>query len=248
VIDRASLDGRVAVVTGGGTGIGRATAEVLAAHGAIVVLAGRRPEPLEQTAAELGGLAVPTDVTDPGQCDRLVDTTMATYGRLDILVNNAGGSRTDPFELWSDDDWQQVLDVNAASVWLVSRRAVRPMLEQGKGSIVNISSGAGSSPMPSAPPYAASKAAVNSLTATLAAAWTAKGVRVNGLAVGAVRTDLALQDAERHGFDHDTIGRYNGMGRVAEPEEIAHAVHFFASDASSFCSGATLAINGGPKG
>jgi len=251
VIDRFSLEGRVAVITGGGTGIGRGTALVLAARGADVVLAGRRPEPLAATAAEVESLgrralAVPTDVTEPDQCRALVDTTLAELGHLDVLVNNAGGAETKSIRRWTEDEWHQVLALNLGSVWFLSRCAAEPMLEQGRGSIVNISSGASLLAMPQAAPYGAAKAGVNSLTGSMAASWTCKGVRVNAIAVGAVRAATLLDDAARYGLDPEAIGTTNASGRLGEPEEIGHAVLFFASAASSFCSGQTLYVHGGP--
>ncbi|MFC5752916.1 SDR family NAD(P)-dependent oxidoreductase [Actinomadura rugatobispora] len=248
---RFDLGGRVAVITGGGTGIGRGTALVLAAHGADVVLAGRRPEPLESTAREIEALgrralAVPADVTDPEQCRRLVGTAVERMGRLDILVNNAGGAETKSPMKWTDDEWTRVLALNLGSVWFLSRAAAEPMIEQGGGAIVNISSGASLLAMPQAAPYGAAKAGVNNLTGSLAATWTRKGVRVNTIAVGAVRAATLLEEAERYGHDLDAIGKTNASGRLGEPEEIGYGVLFFASDASSFCSGQTLYIHGGP--
>ncbi|HEU5025973.1 MAG TPA: SDR family oxidoreductase [Spirillospora sp.] len=249
--DRFRLDGRVAVITGGGTGIGRGTALVLAEHGADVVLAARRPEPLEATAKEIRALgrralAVPTDVSDPDQCRRLVGITLREMGRIDILVNNAGGARTKSPMKWTDEEWQHVLALNLGSVFFLSRAAAEPMLAQGKGAIVNISSGASLLAMPQAAPYGAAKAGVNNLTGSLAAAWTRKGVRVNAIAVGAVRAATLLDEAERHGLDPEAVAMTNGSGRLGEPEEIGHAVLFFASDASGFCSGQTLYVHGGP--
>ena len=179
-MDRFDLTGRVAIVTGGGTGIGRGAALVLAEHGADVVLAARRTEPLESTAREIEAagrraLAVRTDVTDPSACQGLVDRTLADLGRIDILVNNAGGAETKSMSKWTDDEWQQVLALNLSSVWHLSRAASAPMLQQGKGAIVNISSGASLLAMPQAAPYAAAKAGVNNLTGSMAAAWTASG-------------------------------------------------------------------------
>ncbi|HXK24692.1 MAG TPA: SDR family oxidoreductase [Myxococcota bacterium] len=248
---RFSLDGRVAIVTGGGTGIGRGAALVLAQHGADLVLAGRRPEPLQATAKEIEALgrralAVPTDVTLPERCQRLVDLTLAELGRVDILVNSAGGARTQSLMKWTEAEWQQVLALNLGSVWFLSRAAAKPMLEQGRGSIVNISSGASLLAMPQAAPYGAAKAGVNNLTGSMAAAWTRKGVRVNAIAVGAVRAATLLEDAERYGLDPESIGNTNASGRLGEPEEIGYGVLFFASDASSFCSGQTLYVHGGP--
>ncbi len=248
---RFSLEGRVALITGGGTGIGRGAALVLAEHGADVVLAARRPEPLESTAKEIEALgrralAVPTDVTDPEECRRLIDTVLREMGRLDILVNNAGGAETKSPLKWADDEWLQVLALNLGSVWHLSRAAAKPMLDQGRGSIVNISSGAGLLAMPQAAPYGAAKAGVNNLTGSLAAAWTRRGVRVNAIAVGAVRAATLTVEAERLGVDPDALGKSNASGRLGEPEEIGYGVLFFASDASSFCSGQTLYMHGGP--
>ncbi len=248
---RFSLEGRIAIVTGGGTGIGRGSALVMAEYGAKVVLAGRRPEPLESTAAEVqasgrSAVAVPTDVTSSEQCEELIARTLQEFGRLDILVNCAGGARTRPISEWTDTEWDRVFALNLGSVWRLSRLAAEHMLEQGKGSIVNISSGASMLAMPQAAPYGAAKAGLNNLTAAMAAAWTRRGVRTNAIAVGAVRAATLLEDAERHGIDPDVIGTMNGSGRLGEPDEIGYGVLFFASDASSFCSGQTLHMNGGP--
>ena len=241
----------MAIITGGGTGIGRGAALVLAEHGADVVLAARRVEPLESTAREIEALgrralALPADVTDPEVCRQLVDTTVAEFGRLDILVNNAGGAETKPISKWTDDEWQQVLALNLGSVWHLSRAAAKPMLAQGKGAVVNISSGASLLAMPQAAPYAAAKAAVNNLTGSMAAAWTGRGVRVNAIAVGAVRAATLIDDLARYGIDPETVGATNGANRLGEPDEIGYGVLFFASDASSFCSGQTLYMHGGP--
>jgi NAD(P)-dependent dehydrogenase (short-subunit alcohol dehydrogenase family) len=249
--DRFSLNERVAIVTGGGTGIGRGIALVLADHGADVVLAARRPEPLASTAREIEALgrralSVPTDVTSPQQCEDLVDVTLREFGHVDILVNNAGGAQTKSLMKWTEEEWHNVVALNLGSVWFLSRAAAAPMLEQGKGSIVNISSGASLLAMPQAAPYGAAKAGVNNLTGSMASAWTRKGVRVNTIAVGAVRAATLLEDAERYGLDPEAIGMTNASGRLGEPEEIGYGVLFFASDASSFCSGQTLYMHGGP--
>jgi NAD(P)-dependent dehydrogenase (short-subunit alcohol dehydrogenase family) len=251
VSGRFSLDGRVAIITGGGTGIGRGAALVLAGHGADVVLAGRRPGPLESTAAEVRALgrralAVPADVTRPENCQQLIDTTLAGFGRLDILVNNAGGAQTRPIATWTGEEWLQVMALNLNAVYFLSVAAAKPMLAQRKGAIVNISSGASLLAMPQAAAYGAAKAGVNQLTGSMAAAWTRKGVRVNAIAVGAVRAATLLDDAARYGLDPEELGKTNASGRLGEPEEIGYGVLFFASDASSFCSGQVLYMHGGP--
>jgi NAD(P)-dependent dehydrogenase (short-subunit alcohol dehydrogenase family) len=251
VTNRFSLEGRVALLTGGGTGIGRGSALVLAEYGADIALAGRRPEPLESTAEDIRALgrkaiAVPTDVTDPEECERFVALALQDLGRIDVLVNCAGGAATRPIAEWNDAEWDRVFALNLSSVWRLSRLVATSMLAQGSGSIVNISSGASMLAMPQAAPYGAAKAGVNNLTGTMAAAWTRRGVRTNAIAVGAVRAATLIEDAERHGIDPDVIGTMNGLGRLGEPDEIGYGVLFFASDASSFCSGQTLHMHGGP--
>lgn len=248
---RFEVEGKVAVITGGGTGIGRGAALVLAQHGADVVLAGRRSEPLERTADEvkaMGKRALPvaTDVTTASACQALIDTTLAEFGRADILVNNAGGAETKPIKAWTEDEFERVLTLNFKAVWHLSRAAAVPMLAQGKGSIVNISSGASLLAMPQAAPYGAAKAAVNNLTGSMAAAWSRKGVRVNTIACGAVRAATLMDEAEKLGLDERTLSMSNGVGRLGEPDEIGYGVLFFASDASSFCSGQTLYMHGAP--
>ena len=223
--NRFSLEGRVALVTGGGTGIGHGSALVLAEYGADIAVAGRRPEPLEATATEIRALgqkaiAVPTDVTNPQDRERLVAHTLERLGRIDVLVNCAGGATTRPITEWTDEEWDRVLALNLNSVWRLSRLVAKSMLEQGSGSIVNISSGASMLAMPQAAPYGAAKAGVNNLTGLMAAASTRRGVRTNAIAVGAVRAATLVDDAERHGIDPDVIGTMNGLGRLGEPDEI----------------------------
>lgn len=248
---RFSLEGRVAVITGGGTGIGRGTALVLAEHGADVVLAGRRPDPLEITSKEIAdrgrrALPVSTDITAAEACNALIGKTIDEFGRVDILINCAGGAETKSIMKFEEDEFEQVLALNFKAVWHLSKAAARPMIAQGKGSIVNISSGASLLAMPQAAPYGAAKAAVNNLTGSMAAAWAKKGVRVNAIAVGAVRAATLIDDAARYGLDPEAIAMTNGLGRLGEPDEIGYGALFFASDASSFCSGQTLYMHGAP--
>jgi len=247
------LGDRVAIVTGAGTGIGRATARVLAEHGADLVLAGRRPEPLAQTAETIRGLGrralvVPTDVTDEAACEALVAAALGEFGRIDILVNNAGGVINKPPEEWTGAEWHAIVDQNLSGAWFMSRLVAAPMIEQGRGAIVNISSGASFLALPNVAPYGAAKAGLNSITRSLAAAWTAKGVRVNAIACGAVQTEGNARSTARHGIPETAVlGPGNAIGRIGQPDEIAYPVLFFASDASSYCSGQTLWVNGGQK-
>ena len=252
VADVFDLTGQVAIVTGGGTGIGRATARVLAEHGADVAVASRKVENLERAAADVRALGrralvVPTDVRDPAQCGALVDATLDAFGRLDVLVNNAGGSWSRPLEEWTLEGWQNMLDLNLRSVFLLCRAAAPHMIERGGGAIVNISSGASEMGLPYVAPYGAAKAGVENLTRTLAGAYGPKGVRVNCVAVGAVKSEGFVRAMERIGRDPDEVGgRSNGVGRAGTPEEIAWPILFFASRAASFVSGQTLYAGGGP--
>jgi NAD(P)-dependent dehydrogenase (short-subunit alcohol dehydrogenase family) len=244
---------RVALITGGGTGIGRACALALAEQGADVLLAGRRPEPLHDTVKAVEALgrravAFPCDVSEKDHCQGLVDAALDTFGKLDILINCAGGAPLKGIDDWTADDWRRVIGLNLEAVWNLSHMAAKAMVAQGKGAIVNISSGASLKAMPMSPIYAAAKSGVNSLTSSLAAAWTPKGVRVNAIAVGAVRAPTLTDELDRLGIDHDKMGKGNALGRLGEPEEIGAGALFFASDMSSFCSGQTLLMHGGPVG
>jgi NAD(P)-dependent dehydrogenase (short-subunit alcohol dehydrogenase family) len=251
--DVFALDGRVAVVTGAGTGIGRATSRVLAEYGADVVLAGRRREPLDETASTITAMGrravvVPTDITDDDACAALVSAALEAFGQVDVLVNNAGGSINKPPVEWTAADWRQILDQNLSGAWFMSLHAGRHMLSRGQGAIVNISSGASFLALPNVAPYGAAKAGLNSITRSLAAAWTPQGIRVNAIACGAVKTEGYGRSTTRAAVADDAvIGPGNAIGRVGQPEEIAHTVLYFASDASSYCSGQTLWVNGGPK-
>jgi NAD(P)-dependent dehydrogenase (short-subunit alcohol dehydrogenase family) len=245
--------GQVAVVTGGGTGIGRATALLFAAHGADVVLASRRVENLEHVAAEVAetgrhALVVATDVRDVDQCDRLIDESIAELGRIDVLVNNAGGSHTYPFEDWTADRFQNMVDLNLRSAFVLSHRVSSHMVERGSGSIVNISSGAAVMGMPVHAPYGAAKAGLESLTMSFAAALAPHGVRVNCVRVGAIKSEGFLRAMASAGIDPDEMGgRAAGLGRAGTPDEIAWPILFLASEASSYISGQTLYVGGGPK-
>jgi NAD(P)-dependent dehydrogenase (short-subunit alcohol dehydrogenase family) len=251
VTDPFDLSDRVAVITGAGTGIGRATAYLLAEHGTDVVLAGRKSEPLEVTAGgvrERGRRAtvVPTDVKDVDASEALVARAASEHGRVDILVNNAGGSRAKTYDTWTLKDFDDMVSLNLRSVWVLSRAAAARMTAG--GSIVNISSAASLRPVPHSAPYGAAKAAMNNLTATMAVDLAPRGIRVNCIAVGTVKSEGFMRAMDRMGLDPDEAGGHNALGRPGTPEEIAWPSLFLVSAASSFMTGETIHVGGGPIG
>jgi len=245
------LTGKVALVTGAGTGIGRRCARLFAEHGADIALSGRKVDALEATAAmvrETGRRAevLPADVKDPAACEQLVADTVARFGRLDILINNAGGSRAGSLDTWTLKDFTDMVTLNLQSVWLLSLAASKHMRGGEGGSIINISSMASLKPVTHSAPYGAAKAGVNNLTATMSVDLAPFGIRVNSIACGVIRTEGFLRAMDKLGVDAEMSGQNCAMRRVGLPEEIAWPALFLASPASSYLTGQTIAVNGGP--
>jgi NAD(P)-dependent dehydrogenase (short-subunit alcohol dehydrogenase family) len=240
------LTGKIAWVTGAGKGIGRAIAVALADAGATLALTSRTKTDLDELAGELPGetLVLPGSVDDSAFADEAVRAIVDRHGRLDVLVNSAGISPTfKRSEQGTDDEWRQVLDVNLSGTYYCSRAAGTRMLEQGAGSIINVSSVHGRTGFPRIAAYAASKGGVEALTRVLAVEWADRGVRVNTLAPGYFHTDLS-EDLVSSRWGEKIVGE-TPLGRVGDTRELGGAAVFLASDASTYATGSTLSIDGG---
>jgi NAD(P)-dependent dehydrogenase (short-subunit alcohol dehydrogenase family) len=243
------LDGRVAVVIGGTSGIGWALSAGLAEAGADVVASSRRIEQVEQAAIEverLGrrSLRVASDVTDRGSLERLLEAVVSSFGRVDILVNCAGRTKRGPTLDFSEGDWSDILETNLTGTLRSCQVFGRHMLAQGYGRIVNVASLSSFVALYEVAAYSASKAAVASLTKSLAIEWGPKGVCVNAIAPGVFRTPLneKLLDGTARGREFLTRTPMKRFGRV---EELAGAAVFLASEAASFVNGEILVVDGG---
>jgi 3-oxoacyl-[acyl-carrier protein] reductase len=243
------LTGRVAIVTGGGTGIGAATARLFAQQGADVVIASRTVDELEHSAERvraLGGgrcLAVPTDVKDEEQVVRLVARTVEEFGRVDILINNAGGTRMGPLSSLPTKGWDASFDLNVKSAYFCTREAGRHMIAQKSGAIVNVSSSSGLHGVRGGAHYASAKAALQMFTRVTAGEWGRHGIRANCVAVGMIASERAEAAWRVAKLDMTATGIL--LGRAGTPDEVAQAILFFASDAASYITGQTIAVDGG---
>ncbi len=251
-----SLEKKIAVITGGGVGIGRSIALEFAKAGADVVICSRKIENLEPVTAEIKKLGrrsfcLAVDVREEEAVKGLVERTVTELGRLDIMVNNAGASfRAKPEDI-SPNGWNAVIGINLNGVFFGCKWAGKQMMAQGGGVIINVSSIAGVYGSSMMPHYGAAKAAVINFTRTLGMAWGRKNIRVNCVAPGPVETEgymdvLTKQDPAAAKKAYDGVANRVGMGRWGKVHEIAYPCIFLASDASAFMTGATIIVDGGP--
>jgi NAD(P)-dependent dehydrogenase (short-subunit alcohol dehydrogenase family) len=244
-----SLEGKVAVVTGAGRGLGRTMALALAAAGADVVVSSRTQSEVDSARDEIRALgrrseAITADCTDEAQSEQLIAETVGRLGRIDILVNNAGINIRKPVLELSIEEYRSVLSTNLEGYFLCGRTAGRRLVAQGSGKVINISSIMGRVALASQAAYASSKGAIEQLTKVMALEWAEAGVQVNALAPTYFETELTrplFEDAVRHDF----ITERTPMRRWGQPHELAGAVIFLASAASDYVTGHTLLVDGG---
>jgi len=242
------LDGQVALVTGGGRGIGRATVLALAKEGAAVVVNySRSREEAEAVAAQIvtaGGkaAAIQADVSDADQVERLIEETLARFGRLDTLVNDAGITRDNLLLRMGEADWDAVLDVNLKGTFLCTKAAVRRMLRQKSGRIINVTSVVGISGQAGQANYAASKAGIIGFTKSVAREVASRGILVNAVAPGYIATQMTDALPAEH---RETLLRQVPLGRIGQPEDVAGVILFLCSPQASYVTGQVLVVDGG---
>lgn len=244
------LKGKIAIVTGAGSGIGRACALALAREGAHVTLVGRRKDRLEEVARQIGdsALVLPADISKKDQIDRVVEATVARFGSLNVLLNNAGVLRIGSAEQITEEQWDETFNINVRGLWLLSRTALPQMRKAGGGSIINIASVLGINGARNRAAYAPSKGAVVLLTKCMAIDHGPENIRVNAICPAFVETDLTAavlsQAPDPEAVRRERIS-VHPIGRLGRPEDIAGLAVYLASDESSWVTGAAFPVDGG---
>lgn len=245
------LDGKIVLVTGGGSGIGRAAALLFANEGARVVIANRRIEAGNETVnmvKKSGGEAIfiQTDVSNKSQVKELIELIVEKYGRLDCAFNNAGiDGKPAPIIDCKEEDWDEIIDINLKGTFLLMKYEIRQMLTQGYGSIVNMSSICGTIARPNRCAYIASRHGIEGLTKTAALEYSGKGIRINAVAPGSIRTDIFYRSIKGNPDKEQFYLKRHPIGRIGEPEEVASAALWLCSEAASFVTGSIIMIDGG---
>ena len=245
------VEGKVALITGGGSGIGRATALLFGREGAKVVVADYNPEGGERTVKsikEAGGSAVfhAADVSNPQDVDTLMHKVVEAYGRLDCAFNNAGiEGQMEDTPTCTLENWNRVIAINLTGVFLCMKYEIPLMLKHGGGTIVNTASGAGLVGLAGAPAYVAAKHGVAGLTKTAALEFAHKGIRVNAVCPGFIRTPMVERILDKGVFSEEQVFAAEPMRRMGKPEEIAEAVLWLSSELSSFVTGLPMPVDGG---
>lgn len=240
------LKDKTAIITGGGTGIGLATARAFCKEGAKVILFGRRKEKLEKAVEKLGGSAiiVQGDMTNNNDLDKLINETLHNFKKIDVLVNNAGLFNGSPLHEISDSQWDEIMDINIRSVFQLTRRVLPVMLSQKYGNIIHISSILGLIAVPQVAAYNVSKGALNQFSRSIAVEYGSSGIRSNSICPGLIATDMTADLMKDADLMKEWSKEYP-IGRFGKPEDVANACLYLASDESSFITGITLPVDGG---